>query len=144
MNSDNLHGVRRITALITLVLATAGLAGCGSVDQSKQVRAAVVAYGNAVAAKDYATICDKLLAPSLLSALSSRVVPCKMALSLGLGKVVRPTLTVGTVEVTGESAIASVQTAAANQAPDSTTIGLVKFDDSWRIASLTGPAPPAK
>jgi hypothetical protein len=133
--------VRRTPALLTAVIATAGLAGCGgATDQTAQVRATVVAYGNAVAAKDYSTICRKLFAPNLLADLSSRVLPCKTALSRAFGGVLKPTLTVGTVKVTGQSALASVHTTAANQSPDDTTIGLVEVGKTWRIASLTGPA----
>ncbi|HEY5197684.1 MAG TPA: hypothetical protein VIJ51_11740 [Solirubrobacteraceae bacterium] len=131
--------MRRNTALIPLVLTALVAAGCGGgADQRAQVRATVVAYGNAVAAKDYATICKSLLAPNLLQPMASINLPCKTALSRALGGVKKPTMTVGTVKVTGQSAIASVHTTAANQQPADTTLGLVKVGSGWRIASLAG------
>jgi hypothetical protein len=129
--------VRRI--IVLLALAAVVLAGCGGgVDETAQVRATVVAYGNAVAAKDYATICKRLLAPNLLQPMASINLPCKTALARALGGVKKPTMTVGSVKVTGQSAIASVHTAAANQQPADTTLGLVKVGSGWRIASLAG------
>jgi hypothetical protein len=137
--------VSRTRALLSLTAAAVVLAGCGGgTDQTAQVRAAVVAYGNAVAAKDYATICDHLFAPNLLEQMSSIALPCKTALSRGLGHVVKPTMVVESVKVTGQSALVSVHTGAANEQPEDTTIGLVEVGGSWRIASLTGPAPASK
>lgn len=137
--------MRRITALFAVLLGTVATAGCGGgTDQRAQVRAAVVAYGSAVAAKDYTTICNKLLAPNLLQQMAAIALPCRTALSRGLGKVQKPTVTVGIVKVTGDSAVAAVHTAAANQKAADTTIGLVKFGGTWRIASLTGPTTSTK
>jgi hypothetical protein len=136
--------VRRTTVLVSVTVALV-LAGCGGgADQTAQVRAAVLAYGNAVAAKDYATICDKLFAPNLLQQMSSIALPCKTALARGFGSVVKPTMVVKSVQVTGQSALVSVHTAAANEKPEDTTIGLVEVGSSWRIASLTGPATKSK
>jgi hypothetical protein len=127
------------------VLGTVVIAGCGGgTDQKAAVRAAVVSYGSAVAAKDYTKICNTLLAPNILQQMAAIALPCKTALSHGLGMVVKPTVTVGVVKVTGDSAVASVHTTAANQKPADTTIGLVKFGGTWRVASLTGPAAPSK
>jgi ketosteroid isomerase-like protein len=138
--------VRRNTALIPLALTVLVLAGCGGgSDQTAAVRATVVAYGNAVAAKDYATICNRLLAPNLLAPMASINLPCKTALARALGSVKKPTMTVGTVKVAGQSALASVHTTAANQRPADTTFGLVKVAGGWRIASLAAAVttPPA-
>jgi ketosteroid isomerase-like protein len=113
------------------------VSGCGGgADQSAQVRATVVAYGKAVAAKDYATICNRLLAPNLLAPMASINLPCKTALARAFGSVKKPAMTVGKVKVAGQSALASVHTTAANQQPADTTFGLVKVAGSWRIASL--------
>jgi len=137
--------VRRITALPPVALTVLVLSGCGGgADQSAQVRATVVEYGNAVAAKDYVKIC-RLFAPSLLQQMASINLPCTTALSRStLRTVVHPTLTVVSVNVTGESALARVHTGAANQQPVDTTLGLVKVAGNWRLASLTSPVTPAK
>lgn len=137
--------MRRITALPPVALAALVLSGCGGgADQSAQVRATVVEYGQAVAAKDYAKIC-RLFAPNLLRQMASINLPCTTALSRSnLRAVVAPTLTVLGVKVTGQRALATVHTAAANQQPANTTLGLVKVADGWRLASLTGSPAPVK
>jgi ketosteroid isomerase-like protein len=142
---DNLHSVRRITALLPVPLIGLAVAGCGGADQSAQVRATVVEYGNAVAAKDYAKIC-RLFAPSLLQQMASINLPCKTALAQSsLTSVVQPTLKVLNVKVTGQSAVVKVHTGAANQQSVDTTLGLVKIaGGGWRLASLTGPVSPSK
>jgi ketosteroid isomerase-like protein len=136
--------VRRITALLTAALTAVVLGGCGGTDESAQVKAAVVAYGNAVAAKDYAKICS-LFAPNLLQQMASINLPCTTALARSnLRTVIKPTLSVVSVKVTGQSAVAKVHTGAANQKPVDTTLGLVKVAKGWRLASLTSPTPPGK
>jgi ketosteroid isomerase-like protein len=133
--------VRRTTALIPLALAALVAGGCGGgADQTALVRATVVDYGKAVAAKDYRTICNRLFSPTLLQPASSIDLPCTTALSRAFKGVVKPKLTILSVKVTGQSALVSVHTTAANQAPDDTTIGLVKVGSSWRIGSLAQPA----
>jgi hypothetical protein len=131
--------VLRITALLPVTVAALLLTGCGGTDQSAAVRSTVVQYGNAVAAKDYTAVC-KLFAPNLLQQMASINLPCETALShSNLPRVIKPTLTVASVKVTGQSAVASVHTDAANEQPADTTIGLVKVANNWRIASLTTP-----
>ena len=136
--------MRRITPLVSLPLTVVALAGCGGTDQSAAVKATVVAYGNAVAAKDYAKICQ-LFAPSLLQPMASINLPCTTALARSsLRTLVRPTLAVLSVKVTGQSALARVHTGAANQTPADTTLGLVRVGSAWRLASLSSPATPGK
>ncbi len=136
--------MRRTTTLLSVGLTAVVLSGCGGADQSAQVKSTVVAYGNAVAAKDYAKIC-RLFAPNLLQQMASINLPCTTALARSnLRTVVKPTLAVVSVKVTGQSALARVHTGASNQKPVDTTLGLVKVAGNWRLASLTGSAPPAK
>ncbi len=136
--------MRRITALVPVTLTALVLAGCGGADQSAEVKATVVAYGNAVAAKDYAKIC-RLFAPNLLQQMASINLPCTTALARSsLRTVVKPTLAVRSVKVTGHSALAQVHTGAANQTPADTTLGLVKVGSAWRLASLSSPTTPGK
>jgi ketosteroid isomerase-like protein len=138
--------VRRITALLPVAVAALLSTGCGGgTDESAAVRATVVKYGNDVAAKDYTAVC-RLFAPNLLQQMASINLPCETALShSNLPRVIKPTLTVVSVKVTGQSALAKVHTDAANEQPADTTIGLVKVASDWRIASLTSPptTPPA-
>jgi hypothetical protein len=129
-----LRPVRRL--LVALLVALAG-AGCGGgPSQEDQVRAAVDAFGKATAAKDYATLCGRLLAPKLLEQVRSAGLSCEKALAQGLGDVRRPRLVVGRVSVDGDSATAEVRTSASGQSPSRDTLKLTKIAGKWRIASL--------
>jgi hypothetical protein len=137
---DNLPPVQRITVLVPVALASLVLAGCGGgADQTARVRSTLAQFGAAIAAKDYTTVCQNLLAPNLTAQMTAINLPCEAALASGFGRAVKPTLTVESIKVTGQSALAGVHTAAANQKPKDTTIGLVEVGSSWRIASLTAP-----
>jgi hypothetical protein len=137
--------VRRWLAGAAVAVA---LAGCGDSEPTdeEQVRTTLTAFSRATAAKDYQTLCDRLLAPSLISDLKKIGLPCEIALQQGLGEVKQPRLIVGTVTVKGKKASAEVRTSAEGQAPSKDTIELVRTDEGWRIASLAtpseaGPAP---
>jgi hypothetical protein len=118
-------------------LCAALLFGCGGgPSDSERVHAAVEAFGTATAAKDYQRLCDTLLAPALVEAVEKRGLPCEVALRQGLGEVRAPTLTIGRVAVTGDTATAEVQSAAAGEAPSHDTLKFVRVGDEWRIASL--------
>jgi len=54
------------------------------------------------------------------------------------GKVKDPHLTIGRVQVNGDSASAEVRTSAAGEQPSKDTLKLVKLNGTWRIASLGG------
>jgi hypothetical protein len=137
--------VRRWLAGAAVAVA---LAGCGDSEPTdeEQVRTTLTAFSRATAAKDYQTLCDRLLAPSLISDLKKIGLPCEIALQQGLGEVKQPRLIVGAVTVEGKKASAEVRTSAEGQAPSKDTIELVRTDEGWRIASLAtpseaGPAP---
>jgi hypothetical protein len=125
---------------VLLVAMAAALAGCGSSRPSDAdlVAGTVSAFGRATAAKDYATICDRLLAPTLVDKLTQVGLPCDQAMEKSLGGVRDPRLTIGRIDVTGESATAEIRTSAAGQAPSRDTLRLVKVGGAWRIASLGG------
>jgi hypothetical protein len=128
-----LRPVRRLLVTVLLVFAACG---SGPSDE-EQVHAVVVRFGQATAAKDYQTMCDELLAKKLVDQIESAGLPCEVALQKGLGDVRSPTLTIGKVEVKGDTATAQIQTAAKGQAPSRDTLQLVRAEDkSWRIASL--------
>jgi Putative lumazine-binding len=125
--------VRRLAAIALLVVA-----GCGEQGPTpeEQVRAKVAEFGRATAAKDYQTLCDRILAPSLIEEIKEIGLPCEVALRQGLGEVRDPRLTIGRVDVQGESASAQVRTSATGQAPSEDTLRLVNENGTWKISSL--------
>jgi hypothetical protein len=120
------------------------IAGCGEKEPTdeEQVRTTLTAFSRATAAKDYEQLCDKLLAPSLVSDLKKIGLPCEIALQQGLGDVRQPRLIIGAVTVNGKKAIAEVQTSAEGQAPSKDSIELERTGGGWRIASLATPSEP--
>src|SRR5207248_1654121 len=68
-----------------LALAAAG-AGCGRSDQQK-VRDTLATLQRATAAKDYGTLCSKVLSKQLVDRLSAVGLPCEVALQRGLSRV---------------------------------------------------------
>ena len=137
--------VRRGWTVLALAVV---LAGCGEKEPTaeEQVRMTLTSFSRATAAKDYQKLCDKLLAPSLVSDLKKIGLPCEIALQQGLGDVRQPRLIVGTVTVNGKKAVAEVQTSAEGETPSKDSIELERTGAGWRIASLTtptgaGPAP---
>lgn len=135
---------RRWTAsLAPPVLALGLLSGCGSGSSAQtQVRATLDRLGQAVAAHDYATVCDKLLAPSLTDQFSAIGLPCATGLARGFGAARSPKLTVRSVSVSGTRATAVVHTTAANQPASDDTVGLERVQGSWRVSALSPPARP--
>jgi hypothetical protein len=133
-----LRAVRRRRIALAVPVAVLALAGCGSGGPTDEqlVARAVTAFGRATAAKDYRTLCDRILAPSLIDEVTSIGLPCEKALERGLGGVRSPRLTLGAVTIDGDTATAEVRTAAANQAPSRDTLRLERVRGSWRIASL--------
>jgi hypothetical protein len=133
-----LRAVRRRCIALAVPAAMLALAACGSGGPTDEqlVARAVTAFGRATAAKDYRTLCDRILAPSLIEQVTSIGLPCEKALERGLGGVRSPRLTLGAVTVDGDKATAEVRTAAANQAPSRDTLRLEKVRGAWRVASL--------
>jgi hypothetical protein len=133
--------VRRWVAGAALALA---LAGCGDSEPTdeEQVRTTLTAFSRATAAKDYQTLCDRLLAPSLIADLKKIGLPCEIALEQGLRDVKQPRLIVGAVTVNGKRATAEVRSSAEGQAPSKDTVELVRTDKGWRISSLATPSEP--
>lgn len=123
-----------VAVAVAAVVLTRG--GGGGTSDATQVRATLAAYTQANAAKDYATICKRFLAPALLDKLRAIRIPCKTALKRGLGSVQMPTLVVKSVKITGTTALAEVLSGAANQTPLAGTIELVKVGRLWRVLSL--------
>jgi hypothetical protein len=129
-----LRRVRFLAPVLALVL----LAGCGDAGPTpeEQVRTTVSDFGRATAAKDYATLCERLLAPKLVEQVTAIGLSCEAALERGLGSVRDPHLTIGRVQVDGDQASAEIRTSAAGQQPSKDTLRLVNVNGSWRISSL--------
>jgi len=133
--------VRRLAAVAGAALVLAGCGGGGPSDE-EQVRTTLTSFSRATAAKDYQTICDRLLAPSLIADLKKIGLPCEIALQQGLADVRQPRLLVGDVTVRGKRATADVRSSAEGQTPSKDTIALVRTDAGWRISSLATPSEP--
>ena len=118
--------VRYLAAPLALLL----LAGCGDSGPppEEQVRSTVAAFARATAAKDYRTMCDRLV--------ESIGLPCEDALERGLGDVEDPRLSIGEVTVNGDAATVETRTSAAGQEPSADTLRLVNVDGTWKISSL--------
>jgi hypothetical protein len=124
------------TLLALLLTASALLAGCGGDDEA-DVRAALERSAKAVETKDYQALCDELLAKELLDNLKNIQAPCETAIQGGLREVDRPTITIRSVKIDGDTASAVARTDAANQEPSDDTIRLVKEDDDWKVVALS-------
>jgi hypothetical protein len=114
------------------------LAGCGQSGPTDEdlVRRTVLDFGQATAAKDYRSLCRRILAPALVEEVRSIGLPCEVALEQGLGEVREPRLTVGRISIDGDRASAQVETSAANQEPSRDTLRLERVNGQWRVASL--------
>ena len=134
-----LRPVRPPVAPAAAALAAAALvAGCGSGPSDEQLVARTVnAFARASAAHDYATLCSRILAPSLVSQVTQIGLPCEKALQRGLGNVRDPRVTVGAVQVTGDRASAEVRSSAEGETPSQDTVELVRVGGRWRISSST-------
>jgi hypothetical protein len=129
--------LRRVRFLgAALVLAV--LAGCGDTGPTpeQQVRTTVSDFGRATAAKDYKTLCDRILAPKLIEDVTQVGLSCEAALKQGLGDVKEPRLTIGRVQIDGDQASAEIRSSASGQPPSKDTLKLVKINGTWKISSL--------
>jgi hypothetical protein len=126
------------TRPVLLVLAACLAAGCGESGPTdeERIRATLTEFQRATAERDYATLCERVLAPELLESFDQVGVPCEMALSEGFENVESPRLAVGAISVRGERATAEVRSSAEGEAPSQDTIELVRVGEEWRIAAL--------
>ena len=129
-----LRRVRYLAPALALLI----LAGCGESGPTpeEQVRSTVAEFGRATAAKDYAALCDHILAPELIEDVESIGLPCERALRQGLGDVEDPRLTIGKIVIRDDEASAEIRTSAAGEEPSQDTLELVNVDGAWKISSL--------
>src|SRR4051794_26181860 len=112
--------LRPVRRPFAAVLAVSGVlaGGCGGGPSDiEKVHDVVEGFGKASAAKDYQRLCDDLLAPKLVADVEAAGLPCEVALKQGLGEVASPTLTIGTIKVSGDAATADVQSSAKGEKP---------------------------
>lgn len=128
---------------VALAACLAAPSGCADEDPNEgpddqQVRFVVERFGEASREKDYTMICRELLADDLVMRIERVGLSCEAALQKGLGEVRDPELRVLEVRVDGDRATALVRTRATGQPVSEDRILLVRQDDGWRIAALTG------
>ena len=129
----------RSPRVLVLLGAAYALAGCGA-GASAEVQAKVTQFAHAVASRDVATLCQEVLAPSLVSRLTAAVgVPCRQAMRTFVGGVQDPALSVRKVHVAGKTASVLVRATARGQPPSVTSVALVDTDRGWRLTSLASP-----
>jgi hypothetical protein len=126
--------MRAVRAMV-IVAALGALAGCGQSTRD-QVQAKVDQFVTAVAGKDYKTLCDQVLAPSLLTHLAAGGIQCEQAMQIALGKVNQPALSVGRITVSGAHATAITLTTAKNEVASLNAIELIETKNGWRVDSL--------
>ena len=122
---------------IALVLAVAAgaLAGCGT-STSDQVKAKVQQFAQSGASKDARTLCDQVLAPTLLEHIAAGGLPCVKAMQIFLGSVHDPTLAVGRVVINGGRAEALTLSGARGQLGALSAVELVDTSNGWRVVGL--------
>ncbi len=128
-------------AIAWIACAAFLLGGCGTSDRD-QVRAKVDQFLKATASKDYATMCDQVLAPALLAHLSAGGIKCQQAMQIALGGVKSPALSIGRIDVNGNKASVITLTTAAGQEASLDAIELTKTGSGWRVESLGTPVVP--
>ena len=93
-------------------------------------------FAHATANRDYATLCNDVLAPELVAHLTAAGISCKQAMKIFTESVPNPTISVSKVTVNGSSASAAVLAKATGQPSSREAIRLIKTSDGWRLESL--------
>lgn len=131
------------TAGVVFVCAAVALPGCGS-DASQQIKDKVTQFVTSARSHDYGTICDQVLAPSLVSRVSAAGVTCEQAMQIGFGGVQDPTLSIGKIVVRGSTATVITLSGARGQTSSIDALELTKTSHGWRISSLGAPTLPKR
>ncbi len=121
-----------------LLGAAYALSGCGATPHD-EVQAKVQQFAHATAAGDYRSLCQQVLAPSLIQRLGGANLTCDQAMRVFVHSVQNPTLSIAKITVAGQRASAVVLAAATGQQASLTTIELVNTKNGWRLTSLASP-----
>jgi hypothetical protein len=129
----------RYPRVLVLLGAAYALAGCGA-SSSTEVQAKVTQFAHAVANRDTATLCQQVLAPTLVTRLTSAVgLSCQQAMRTFVEDIQDPTLSVGKVKVSGKTASVVVLATARGQDASVTSVELVETKQGWRLTTLASP-----
>ena len=123
---------------IAFLGAAYALAGCGA-SQRDEVQAKVQQFARATAARDTSTLCQQVLAPSLLTRLAGADLSCRQAMALFVQSVRNPTVSIARISIKGQRASAVVLAAASGQKALLESIELIDTENGWRLASLASP-----
>jgi hypothetical protein len=120
--------------LVVVASLAFALAGCGTSD-TDQVQSTLNQFAHAVATRNAKPICDRVLAPQLVAKLEGVGLSCEYAIAhfFFACKLEHPTITVGHVAVSGDTAKALVYAGANGQPGGIFAIGLVKTSQGWRV-----------
>jgi hypothetical protein len=128
----------RTAGVIVALACACALAGCGT-SSRQEVQAKVHQFAHATAARDYATLCNQILAPSLVAHLMAAGITCDRAMMVFVSSVRNPTIHVLRVAVHGATASVLVLARATGQPSSRERIDLIKTPHGWRLASLASP-----
>jgi hypothetical protein len=128
----------RAARAIVLLGAAYVLVGCGA-SAKDQVQAKVEQFAHATASRDYATLCNQVLAPNLVQHLTDAGVSCQQAMKVFVQSVQNPSLSVSKVKVNGKTASAIVLASATGQKASVESIELIETKHGWRLESLASP-----
>jgi hypothetical protein len=130
-----------------LLGVVAVLAGCGA-SAKDQVKQKVEQYVHAEATGDAKTMCEQVLAPSLLARLAGAGLKCEQAMHIHLHSVHDPFLSIGRVTINGKNASVLALTGAHCQQAGIYAINLINTSSGWRIVSTSADrnakSPPAR
>jgi hypothetical protein len=121
--------------VIVLVGCALTVAGCGT-SASQEIEAKVQQFAHATASRDYAMLCNDVLAPELVAHLTAAGLSCERAMKIFTQSVHNPTISVSKVTVNGSTASAVVLATATGQQSSRESIQLIKTSNGWRLDSL--------
>ncbi len=103
------------------------------------MRAKVEQFALAAAGRDYKTICNQVLAPTLVARLTAAGVTCEQGMQIALGDVQAPSLSIGRITVSRARASVITLSTAKGQQASIDALELIKTPHGWRLSSLASP-----
>jgi hypothetical protein len=121
---------------MVLIAVAFVVSGCGA-SVKDQVKQKVEQYVHAEGTGDSKTLCEQVLAPSLLARLSGAGLSCRQAMKIHLTSVHDPFLSIGRITINGNSATVLALTGARCQLAGVYAINLIDTSGGWRIQSTS-------